>query len=686
MANSPNKDAENNAALEQREDVSPVEQQPGIAKAPALTSDLLSRHEPTHHRSTAVHGNADEGASHDSPPTREEHSISRRDIKEYIALVKKDINIKTYHDFLKSKVVPGSWMYQIGPDDKILGYGSLNLTQEAKKEVENHEDTSGMMEELPVISLRALPAEQSLDAVHKRSEAIDRREKLVSRALTWKKQENADDALLMDSLYPGGSLSQATDFVYPENPGRDVYVYLIDMGVQIKVKNRDEESEFTTDNDLVLQSSASIENHQSPDSDDNVDKPSHGTYVASKAVGKKYGLAKEANLVSSKMYPKSGDWENIMHLILRDINSHPGRASRSVVTTSIAIGLGGITPEAAKNDKQMQELYGDDLRTLSKLGVPFVASAGNAAKQPNRKDVDQIPMVLHDDDIPLIIVGGCDDEGNRADFSQAGPLVSIYALGDRVDCQSKVDEERTVASGSSLAAPQVAGLIATYLSYSTKPWDDSKTGVERVKAIRDYVTSEHSSWVRASGSNIRVIWNGATKADHGDDDDDDDDDDESPNDSSPTSPSPVPSATPSRKNKALSIISQNYIDDISNENTWLFFNSDYGESSECRLDTQAMKTVPADGNVDNPPWPAGTYEMGNLIDSSSCDYLNDGTNPGSLWCQDWDAPPTKQGEPALPKDREIKCKAEEVRYKSGAEGCSDSMMGIYRHAVVTCDW
>lgn len=202
LADATTRDAEDNAALEQREDVSPVEQQPGIATAPALTSDLLSRHEPTHHRSTAVHGNADEGASHDSPPTREEHSISRRDIKEYIALVKKDINIKTYHDFLKSKVVPGSWMYQIGPDDKILGYGSLNLTQEAKKEVENHEDTSGMMEELPVISLRALPAEQSLDAVHKRSEAIDRREKLVSRALTWKKQENADDALLMDSLYP----------------------------------------------------------------------------------------------------------------------------------------------------------------------------------------------------------------------------------------------------------------------------------------------------------------------------------------------------------------------------------------------------------------------------------------------------------------------------------------------------
>ena len=91
--------------------------------------------------------------------------------------------------------------------------------------------------------------------------------------------------------------------------------------------------------------------------------------------------------------------------------------------------------------------------------------------------------------------------------------------------KSAAEKHLILTCDFNIAAPQVAGLIATYLSYSTKPWDDSKTGVERVKAIRDYVTSEHSSWVRASGSNIRVIWNGATKADHGDDDDDDDDDD-----------------------------------------------------------------------------------------------------------------------------------------------------------------
>lgn len=55
----------------------------------------------------------------------------------------------------------------------------------------------------------------------------------------------------------------------------------------------DGDREFKTDDDRVLQSRASTESDQNPDTDDNVEKPSHGTRVASKAVGKKLGLAKE---------------------------------------------------------------------------------------------------------------------------------------------------------------------------------------------------------------------------------------------------------------------------------------------------------------------------------------------------------------------------------------------------------
>ncbi|KAH6883067.1 peptidase S8/S53 domain-containing protein [Alternaria rosae] len=380
--------------------------------------------------------------------------------------------------------------------------------------------------------------------------------------------------------------------------------------------------------------------------------------------------------------PISGDWENAMWLILEDIKKND-RAARSVVTTSMALGK-DMTAEEAKDNEQTQKLYGNDLRELSNLGVPFVASAGNDAKDPKRKLVDQIPMLLSGDDIPLIIVGASDYDGKQADSSQAGPLVTIHAPGVDVECQTKVDEESAFVKGASIAAPQVAGLIATYLSYATKPSDDTKTGVERVKAIRDYLTSEKSSWVRDRdnpNSGIRVIWNGADAAAHGDDGDDD-----SPNDSDPPPSSPVPSPTPSRKNKTLSIIFRKYEEQVYRENSWLFFKGDYGTSSVCRPDMEATRTVLVGGDgyvVDNPPWPGGTYEMDDLIDGVNCDYLNDGTTPGSLWCQDWDA----ESEGPLPKDLEIQCKEEEVRSRSGAEVCPPGpLMFIEHHAVVTCDW
>jgi hypothetical protein len=398
-----------------------------------------------------------------------------------------------------------------------------------------------------------------------------------------------------------------------------------------------------------------------------------------------------------------------MWLVLRDIKSNEGRASRSVVTTSLALGE-GMTSEQAKSEMN-QKLYGNDLRKLSNLGVPFVAASGNEGRDPNRNLVDQVPMVFQDDDIPLIIVGASDYDGKRADYSQTGPLVTVYAPGSEVDCQTKVDGQHGVASGTSLgkhtslvsstvvcltltsnfntAAPQVAGLIATYLSYSTKPWDDTKTGVDRVKAIRDYVTSEHSSWVRDPASGIRVIWNGANKAAHGDDDDDDDDDDSS-NNSNPPAPSPVASPTPSRKGKALSIVYQYVRDTISNDNSWLFFKSDYGTSSVCHPMQQAMRVLPAGGDTDlvnNPPWPGGTYKMNDLIKGVECDYLNNGANSGALFCQDWDAPPPKAGEGPLPKNVKITCKEEVKRWVDGAEICSEGGDNfVAHHPVVSCDW
>ena len=65
-----------------------------------------------------------------------------------------------------------------------------------------------------------------------------------------------------------------------------------------------------------------------------------------------------------------------------------------------------------------------------------------------------------------------------------------------------------------LAAPAVAGLIATYLAQGKGPWE-GRNGKERVAAIKTYLQSDLSSWVRkADADDARVVRNGADKPAH----------------------------------------------------------------------------------------------------------------------------------------------------------------------------
>ena len=63
----------------------------------------------------------------------------------------------------------------------------------------------------------------------------------------------------------------------------------------------------------------------------------------------------------------------------------------------------------------------------------------------------------------------------------------------------------------SAAAPLVAGVIATYLHYDPPPWG-TQTGLARAQAIKAYIQSPASSWSVFRWS--RIIWNGATSANH----------------------------------------------------------------------------------------------------------------------------------------------------------------------------
>jgi len=110
-------------------------------------------------------------------------------------------------------------------------------------------------------------------------------------------------------------------------------------------------------------------------------------------------------VISVKISFENGDWERGFDLVLEDLKARPDRQRRSVVLSAQGIG-GGFTYEFSKASQNHQEAFGDPLKVLFSMGVPFVSSAGNAAGGDGKKDrIDTLPGTLADKELPIITVG-----------------------------------------------------------------------------------------------------------------------------------------------------------------------------------------------------------------------------------------------------------------------------------------
>jgi subtilisin family serine protease len=146
---------------------------------------------------------------------------------------------------------------------------------------------------------------------------------------------------------------------------------------------------------------------EDPDSDsnepdDNAQPPrigSHGTMVAVKAAGKRYGTAKKATIVPVKIVP--GVYEIIlgMNMAFQDIKRRE-RGRNSVIVMSLGIGK---ESEKTDRDKCLDDpvlaTIMPIIQGLHELGVPIVFAAGNARTdkdgQVDRDIIDSFPQVMN---------------------------------------------------------------------------------------------------------------------------------------------------------------------------------------------------------------------------------------------------------------------------------------------------
>lgn len=214
---------------------------------------------------------------------------------------------------------------------------------------------------------------------------------------------------------------------YYDFDGSGVTAYVIDTGVRIshnEFGNRASHGYDFIDNDA-----------------DATDCNGHGTHVAGTIGGSAYGVAKNVNIVGVRVLGCNGSGSNSG--VIAGINWVKNNASGpSVANMSLGGGASQATDDAVNN--------------AVAAGVSFIVAAGN----DNRNACNYSPARAAN----AITVGSTTSNDSRSSFSNYGNCLDIYAPGSSIKSAWYNSNTATnTISGTSMAAPHVAGAVALFL-------------------------------------------------------------------------------------------------------------------------------------------------------------------------------------------------------------------------------
>jgi subtilisin family serine protease len=221
-------------------------------------------------------------------------------------------------------------------------------------------------------------------------------------------------------------------YTYSATAGRGVTAYILDTGIQT--------------NSVDFGSRASIGFDAIGGTGSGSDCNGHGTHVAGTVAGKKYGVAKLATLVGVRVLGCRG--QGTTAAVIQGINwvTEHHVADKSVANMSLGGGASTATDDAVKR--------------LVDSGVFVSAAAGNDNRNACNVSPARAPTAF--------TVAASDINDKKGTFSNWGPCVDAYAPGVAItsDWIGSTTATNTI-SGTSMAAPHVAGVAALYLSERT---------------------------------------------------------------------------------------------------------------------------------------------------------------------------------------------------------------------------
>ena len=273
-------------------------------------------------------------------------------------------------------------------------------------------------------------------------------------------EKNAPWGLARISHRDSLSFGTFNKYLYSDNGGEGVDVYVIDTGTNVEHVDFEGRAHW---------------GKTIPANDEDLDGNGHGTHCSGTIGGKKFGVAKKANIYAVKVLKSNGsgtmsdvvkgvEWAALSHIEKVEA-AKKGKGKKGFKGSAANMSLGGgksVTLDLAVN-------------AAVDAGIHFAVAAGN----DNADSCNYSPAAAE----KAVTVGASTLADERAYFSNYGKCNDIFAPGLSILSTWIGSKYATnTISGTSMASPHIAGLLAYYLSL--QPSKDSAFSVAEITPKR----------------------------------------------------------------------------------------------------------------------------------------------------------------------------------------------------------
>ncbi|MFC8588419.1 S8 family peptidase [Streptomyces sp. NPDC057217] len=219
-------------------------------------------------------------------------------------------------------------------------------------------------------------------------------------------------------------------YTYPDSAGAGVTAYVIDTGVRIshsELAGRAVNGYDAVQNDTVAQ-----------------DGNGHGTHVATTVAGTTYGVAKKAKVVAVRVLDNNGSGTTAGVIAGIDwVTSHHTAGVPAVANLSLGGGASTTLDNAVR-------------RSIAD-GITYTVAAGNSGANASSSSPARVTEAL--------TVGATGSNDAKPSWSNYGSVLDLFAPGVSITAGWHTGDSATnTISGTSMAAPHVAGAAAIYLA------------------------------------------------------------------------------------------------------------------------------------------------------------------------------------------------------------------------------